>query len=43
MPIAPSIEKLHAVKGMLVIFYIQHFTLGTLDWSSKPIQCVLCE
>ena len=40
MPIAPSVEKLHAFKGMIVIFT---FGVGTLDWSSEPVQCVLCE
>ena len=40
MPIAPSVEKLHAIKGMLVIFT---FGVGTLDWSSEPVQCGLCE
>ena len=40
MPIAPSVEKLHAMKGILVIFA---FGVGTLDWSSEPIQCALCE
>ena len=40
MPLAPSVKKLHAIKGMLVIFT---FGVGTLDWSSEPIQCVLYE
>ena len=40
MPIAPSVEKLYAIKGMLVIFT---FGIGTLDWSSKPVQCALSE
>ena len=31
MPIAPSVEKLHTIKGMLVNFI---FGVGTLDWSS---------
>ena len=33
MPIAPSVEKLHAIKGILVIFT---FCPGTLDWGSEP-------
>ena len=40
MPIAPSIEKLHAIKGILAIFT---FGVGMLDWSSEPVQGVLCE
>ena len=40
MPMAPSVEKLHAIKGMLVIYT---FGIGTLDWSSEPVQCALCE
>ena len=40
MPIAPSIKKLHAIKGMLVSFT---FVVGTLNWSSERIQCTLCE
>ena len=36
MPIAPEI----CIKGMLVIFI---FGVGTLDWSSEPVQCALCE
>ena len=40
MPIAPSVEKLHAIKGILVIIT---FGVGTLDWNSKPFQCALCE
>ena len=39
MPIAPSFERLHPIKEMLVIFT---FGIRTLDWSSKPDQCVLC-
>ena len=40
MSIAPSVEKLHAIKGMLVVLT---FGVGTLDWSSEPIDCALCE
>ena len=40
MPIAPSVEKLHAFKGMLVTFT---FGVGMLDWNSEPVQCALCE
>ena len=40
MPTAPSVEKLHAIKGILVNFT---FGVGTLDWSSEPVQCALCE
>ena len=40
MPIVPSVEKLHAIKEMLAIFT---FGIGTLNWSSEPIQCMLCE
>ena len=40
MPIAPFVEKLHAIKEMLVIFT---FGVESLDWSSEPIQCALCE
>ena len=39
MPIAPSLEILYAIKGMLVIFT---FGVRTLDWSREPIQCVQC-
>ena len=40
MPIAPSVEKLYAIKGILVVF---RFSVGTLDWCSEPVQCALCE
>ena len=40
MLIEPSVEKLHAIKGILLIFT---FGIGTLDWSSEPVQCALCE
>ena len=40
MSIAPSFEKLHAIKGILVIFT---FGVGTLDWSNEPVICVLSE
>ena len=40
MPISPSIEKLHAIKEMPVSFT---FGVESLDWSSEPIQCALCE
>ena len=40
MPKAPSVEKLHAIKGTVVIFT---FGIGTLDWSSEPVQCAFCE
>ena len=40
MPIAPSIEKLYTIKGILVIFT---FGVTMLDWSSEPVQCTLCE
>ena len=36
----PSVEKLHAIEGMVVIFT---FGVVSLDWSSEPIQCALCE
>ena len=32
---APSVETLHAIKGMLVILA---YGVGTLDWGSEPIQ-----
>ena len=35
-----SVEKLHAIIETLVIFT---FGVGTLDWSSEPVQCALCE
>ena len=28
MPIAPSVEKLHAIKGILVIFYVWRRNIG---------------
>ena len=40
MPIAPPVERLHAIKGILVIFL---FGVRTLDYCSEPIQCALCE
>ena len=33
-----SVEKLPAIKGMLVI---STFGFGTLDWTIEPIHCVL--
>ena len=36
MPIAPSVEKLHAIKRILVMFA---FGVDTLGWSSEPVQC----
>ena len=40
MPIAPSVEKLHAIKWIPAIFI---FSIGTLDYCSEPIQCAMCE
>ena len=40
MPIAPSVEKLHAIKEKPAIFI---FGVGMLDYCSKPFQCALCE